>query len=838
MTFRSGLQLAALTLAASASTVAVAVVALPMAVALGLWAEVVLAGAHRVPLFSAASGPWQGFVRVINHDSDAGVVRIHAIDDDGRWFGPVELAIGAGDAKHFNSDDLENGNAKKGMSGVGRSTGDWRLEMESTLDIEVLAYVRTRDGFLTAMHDISPFDGERHWVPTFNPGSNVTQVSRLRITNTGGEEVAVSIVGIDDLGAVGEAKTTVSAGASRTLSAQELEQLGLGDGVGKWRLAVESDEPLIVMHLLVSPTGHLTNLSTAPKLLRMERPSRMLVADGSTVTLRSTAALSFGSSARPTCTWTQNDGPAVELYAVDSERVRFTVPAVSDDGATLSFRADCANGGIRISDIVPIDVVPKRTERTLSALVDFLDVDAADRPFTLRDLKNLLTDGPDSLERYLEATSRNLVDVEFDILNWVTVDKRRTTYPLGGGSVVQDVVAKLSEVADLGAYDKVFPAIYPLEQGYPGCAAYQEPLTWNTPNGEFRLGAAWLSGYDMGCVRKGRQAHEYAHTFGFGHSYLLDCEGRSRFDMPASTTHPMGENDACNGFDQYNGGWGVVVNADPDMLGGDLEEYYEDYFPMHLQAVWQAQAGWLAETQVSVANTTRSSWITSLETLTPTPKAVKVPLGLDHYGDAQSYWLETRHRFPPVVYDAETNTSENVPCSVHVRLQANTIEPYDHYEDRFVKFAGEHTFRFHSFVGTLGDTVAHAGNQFWDPYRGVAVEILDCIEDDAEVAVNVSIRRTRLEVSPPIVVSLDRGTATVSLRNGGDSSVSIGRASVGGRNAPSFSITTDTCSGASLANGETCEITVRGETDETAALLRIPNDDDLIPEAVVTLFRG
>ena len=38
----------------------------------------------------------------------------------------------------------------------------------------------------------------------------------------------------------------------------------LGDGMGKWRLRVEADEPIVVMSLLQSPTGHLTDLSTAP----------------------------------------------------------------------------------------------------------------------------------------------------------------------------------------------------------------------------------------------------------------------------------------------------------------------------------------------------------------------------------------------------------------------------------------------------------------------------------------------------------------------------------------------------------------------------------------------
>ena len=43
-----------------------------------------------------------------------------AVDDEGESYGSVVLAIDAGEAAHFNSDDLESGNAAKGLSdGVG-----------------------------------------------------------------------------------------------------------------------------------------------------------------------------------------------------------------------------------------------------------------------------------------------------------------------------------------------------------------------------------------------------------------------------------------------------------------------------------------------------------------------------------------------------------------------------------------------------------------------------------------------------------------------------------------------------------------------------------------------
>ena len=234
-------------------------------------------GVHAVPMFPAASDPLgrQGFVRVINQSAERVEVTISAFDDTDRDFGTSRLALQANETVHFNSVDLERGNAAKGLTGgTGAGEGDWRLELNGS-DIEVLAYIRTTgDGFLTAMHDTVPREGRRHRVATFNPASNVDQASRLRLVNAGEEAAEVDITGIDDAGRIsgGSATVTVRAGASSTLSAQALEAGGegfvgeLGDGAGKWRLRVDSDLPITVMSLLASPTGHLTNLSTAPSL--------------------------------------------------------------------------------------------------------------------------------------------------------------------------------------------------------------------------------------------------------------------------------------------------------------------------------------------------------------------------------------------------------------------------------------------------------------------------------------------------------------------------------------------------------------------------------------------
>ncbi len=233
-----------------------------------------LAAEHDVPLFMRASHDRQeGFVRIINRSDEDGAVRVRAIDDSGRTFDPVSLSLGARQALHFNSDDLETGNAQKGITGTGSGTGNWRLKLESSLDIEVLAYVRTTDGFLSSMHDLVRKPSTNHLVPTFNPGDNHNQVSRLRLINPSANDAAVTVVGVDDQGSrTPPVSLTLSAREARSITAQQLESGHsslngrLGDGNGKWRLFVSADAPIQVMSLLESPTGHLTNLSTSTSM--------------------------------------------------------------------------------------------------------------------------------------------------------------------------------------------------------------------------------------------------------------------------------------------------------------------------------------------------------------------------------------------------------------------------------------------------------------------------------------------------------------------------------------------------------------------------------------------
>ncbi len=276
-------------------------------------------GPVHVPLLPGSSNPLrEGLVRIVNRSAQAGEVRIVAVDDTGWRSAPVTLSLGAGESAQFTSRDLEWGNEALGLTGsAGPGTGDWRLEVASDLELDVLPYVRSHDGALHAMGDVAPVDDDVHHVALFAPADSPGAAGRLRLTNRGGQTLRADITGIDDAGASpgGTVSVEIAAGASVVLTAAELEAGGanlrgalarsiqnadgdvgapspdadgdvgapsgsdvgapggasvhpggrdlprLGDGQGQWRLRIASDGDLAVMNLIETSDGRLANLS-------------------------------------------------------------------------------------------------------------------------------------------------------------------------------------------------------------------------------------------------------------------------------------------------------------------------------------------------------------------------------------------------------------------------------------------------------------------------------------------------------------------------------------------------------------------------------------------------
>ena len=256
-----------------------------------------------LPFVPASGWPngWQGFVRVDNARHPATGARFVATDDAGNSY-RGSFDIGSGETLHFNSNDLEFGNADKGVEGIGRAPiGSWRLCFTSLGRASASAYVRTSDGFVT---DVSLIVETSYvceprcpeWrVPIFNPASNYNQVSLLRLINNSDATVGVVITGIradgtQNLDGDGEPRTVqgfIGAGMATEITSEQLETgreislercdpaapedcvdtVGaLGPAKGKWSLYVNRleegaySEDLVVMNLLRTPTGQITSL--------------------------------------------------------------------------------------------------------------------------------------------------------------------------------------------------------------------------------------------------------------------------------------------------------------------------------------------------------------------------------------------------------------------------------------------------------------------------------------------------------------------------------------------------------------------------------------------------
>ena len=89
------------------------------------------------------------------------------------------------------------------------------------------------------------------------------------LINPNATSVSVTVEAWDDDGdrADQSVRFSLVAGGAVQISAQELEAGDaaftgrLGDGKGKWELVVTGTQPLQVMSLLSTASGHLTNLS-------------------------------------------------------------------------------------------------------------------------------------------------------------------------------------------------------------------------------------------------------------------------------------------------------------------------------------------------------------------------------------------------------------------------------------------------------------------------------------------------------------------------------------------------------------------------------------------------
>ncbi len=225
-------------------------------------------GFHRVPLFPSASDGdgRRGLVRVVNRSAASAEVSIDAYDATDRAYERLELTLAGEASGQFDSSDLERGSAEKGLTGsTGPGEGDWWLELSSESDIELLSYVDTASGPLSALRGTSGVEtesGMRYEALLWGASGEV------RLLNAGGAPAEVRLSGTDDAGSSGgAAELTLAPWSARTLTATALAEgeaglLGaLGAGSGSWRLRLEADREIDVLSLVRGSGGMLSDVS-------------------------------------------------------------------------------------------------------------------------------------------------------------------------------------------------------------------------------------------------------------------------------------------------------------------------------------------------------------------------------------------------------------------------------------------------------------------------------------------------------------------------------------------------------------------------------------------------
>ena len=220
----------------------------------------------------------QGFVRVHNNEDKAIEVDVIAYDDAGERYEGTTVRLSAGRATGFNTWHLENGDPRRpgGFPGVGNGQGFWRLHVTTAHDINFLGYARVAGGFVTSLNErvinvAAKGETPRYEVHLFNPGSNRSSRSLLRLVNTRNEPLTVSIDALDALARPGEETLTLDIEARQSVNLDSLDmergndelfEGRLGDGAGKWRLSVRAPKTLHVMSLIhAAATGEFSNVS-------------------------------------------------------------------------------------------------------------------------------------------------------------------------------------------------------------------------------------------------------------------------------------------------------------------------------------------------------------------------------------------------------------------------------------------------------------------------------------------------------------------------------------------------------------------------------------------------
>ena len=218
-----------------------------------------------VPLaFAGQVMPTETIIRLANAAAAGTTAKLSARNDEGVACSPFQVDIPGNEVRAVRSPRLA-----EQCPGLGTRL---HVAIEAPAQVSATVLIRSPGGFMSTMNAVLPTEAGMQVAEIFNPGSNRSKKSYLRLVNLEGTSASVTVEGRDDSGegAVGgTARITIPAHGARTISAQALEGLeddpsvsgSLGDGNGKWRLGVTSTKRIAAVSYLQMVTGEGTFLS-------------------------------------------------------------------------------------------------------------------------------------------------------------------------------------------------------------------------------------------------------------------------------------------------------------------------------------------------------------------------------------------------------------------------------------------------------------------------------------------------------------------------------------------------------------------------------------------------
>ncbi len=358
-------------------------------------------------------------------------------------------------------------------------------------------------------------------------------------------------------------------------------------------------------------------------------------------------------------------------------------------------------------------------QKTLVALFNYPD--KQDKPFTIDDVKNWILNDTDSVNNFIKENSYDKAWITADFIDFMTLPNNSTYY--AGDNYVslffEDAITTLDATVNFQDYARLI--FFYLQNGEAGWIFGRGSIgKWgmSSEDGDFSASVSWIIG-DFSS--KSVISHEFGHNLGFIHSASVLCDD-NQYYIPETLWDPTS---SC-GTDAYE------EYGDDDTMGSDYK---------HFSTIWKSQAQWIDSSQIREATNSEYT-IDQVELPSDGTKVLKIPLGKDNDGNDFYYWVEYRKSLG--VFD-----NEDV---VQVRTKPTSLTGSEW---------GSNSLRFKKST-TKGDYLdIDADNSFYDPYRGVKIELVEETGSNSDAKVKLKVTMAPL-VTTGYITNLESDSATLN----------------------------------------------------------------------------